>query len=120
MIGNLGNALLGIWVTAVAVLTPDLFLRRGWLVALAGLVAIGAAAFAGREGSMRWSVRASMGAGAALLALGVGRPWVSSELFAFWIELWSGLLLSVVALWGALYRPGEGNPASPSEQDGPR
>jgi hypothetical protein len=120
MIGNLGNTLLGIWVTAVAVLNPDLFLRRGWLVAFSGLVAIGAAALAGREGSMRWSVRTSMGAGLALLALGVGRPLVSSELFAFWIELWAGVLLSVVALWGALYRPGEGNPASPAKQDGSR
>ncbi|CAB4244135.1 conserved membrane protein of unknown function [Methylacidimicrobium sp. AP8] len=105
MIGNLGNTVLGIWVTAVAVLDPSLFARRAWLLALSGLIAVGAAALAGRQGAMRWSVRASQGAGLALLLLGAGRPFVPSGVFAFWIELWAGILLAVAALWAALYRP---------------
>lgn len=109
MIANLLNTLLGLWLTYAAVLDPSWAGANAWKLPLAGVIVIVLALWARASDFQKWQSSANVVLGVLLLVLAAFH-WrgAASPLVVFWGMLWPGVLVAILALWAALYRPAAG------------
>ena len=110
MIPNLINVLLGLWLAYAIMLDPHL-MESPWALVISAVVVFALALWARRSDHHPWQSTLNMVLAVVLLALGgiqYGVP--ASELVHFWGVFFAGILVSIFALWAALYRP---KPAKP-------
>lgn len=104
MIANILNTLVGLALACLTVLKP-LWIERQYLPLLVfAAVIFLLALWARRSDPARWfsSVNMVMAVLLAILAL---LPLATLPNLSFWGAFWIGVIVPVVALWGALYRP---------------
>lgn len=104
MIPNIINTLVGLALACATVLYPH-WVERQYLPLLAfAAVILVMALWARRSDSDRWfsTVNIVMAILLAVLAL---LPLPTLPNLAFWGGFWIGIIVPVVALWAALYRP---------------
>ncbi len=109
MIANLLNCMLGIWLVYVAVLDPAWGGASNWRLALAAVVVLALALWARASDHAKWQSSTNLVLGALLLIV-AGLHWRGDAppLLMFWGVFWVGILVAVLALWAALYRPASG------------
>jgi len=106
MFPNALNTAIGLLLVYAAVLQPDLAARHPWVLAAAALAMLVLAVWARRYDAVRWMSAVNAALAIALLALGVADWSVAlPRLLTFWGVFWIGLVVAVLALWAALYRP---------------
>jgi uncharacterized membrane protein YfcA len=104
MIANSYNVLLGLALVYVAVLQPSIAERRPALLLIAAVTMFVAAWVARRSDHHRWQnnvnlvLAALLGAESALRLEHVPQA-------AFWSQFSIGILIAILAMWAALYRP---------------
>lgn len=104
MIANLINTALGVALTYVAVLQPTLATRHAWLILVASVIVLAAAAWARRSDYHPWQNNMNLVLGVALAAVAVvmmTHIWP----VPVWTIFWIGICVAVLALWAALHRP---------------
>jgi hypothetical protein len=104
MIANVVNAVIGLALVYVAIITPHLLeghVVRNLVVAVVIFVL---ALLARRSDFHPWQSSTNLALALGLFALGLlqGMPY---PLLTFWGLFWVGLLVAVLSLWGALYHP---------------
>jgi hypothetical protein len=108
MIANILNTLLGLVLVYAAVLKPELVDGQPVNLLVAAFVIAGCALWARSSDRMSWFSITNIVAGAlAALLAAVQLAAKTSALVSFWGVFWIGLIVSVVALWAALYQPRE-------------
>ena len=109
MIANLLNTLLGIALVYCAVLSPGVLAGNAWGMFVAGAAVIVLALWARTADAIRWFNTTNVVLGTVLLILGALRATTELHpLLVFWSLFWVGSIVSVFALWSALYRGGVG------------
>src|SRR5215472_10660153 len=107
MIANVLNFLIGLSVSYVAIFaTPGV--TAPWILAPVGVAIVVLALIARRSDFSGWQSATNIVLGTVLLVITLinwGLP--ISPLVTFWINLWVGLTVASLALWGALYHPKE-------------
>jgi hypothetical protein len=105
MIANLVNTALGIALVYVAVLRPVMLLDNRALLA-AAIAIFALALWARRTDPARWYSNTDVSLALALLLL-ASAQWSgnAATLLMFWGVFWVGIVVAVVSLWAALYRP---------------
>lgn len=111
MIPNLINAVLGIVLVYSAVLNPALTSGRAHPLLIAGVAILLLAAWAMRSDNHPWQNTLNMLMGLLLIVLGA-LPLETYPVVTFWGVFWVGIVVAVMALWAALYRPPPGEPAA--------
>ena len=104
MIPNLYNVVLGLALVYAAILEPALTERRPSLLLVAAATMFVAAWIARRSDHHPWQNNVNLGLAALLVpesALRLG----SVPLPAFWGQFAVGVVVAILALWAALYRP---------------
>lgn len=106
MIANLLNTLLGLWLVYVTVLDPAWAGASPWKLPLVGAVVLVLALWARASDFRKWQSSVNLVLGALLLVL-AALHWRGDAppLLMFWGVFWPGILVAVLALWAALYRP---------------
>jgi sulfite exporter TauE/SafE len=104
MSANLVNVLIGLGLTYVAILQPRLLGGRPLLFAALGVLMFAAAWQARRSDHHPWQNNTNMLLALLLVVLALARV-ERFPLASFWSLFWIGLIVSVLALWAALYRP---------------
>lgn len=104
MIANLVNTVLGLVLVYVSILQPELPRGRPLLIAVAGVVMLTAAWLARRSDHHPWQNSTNMMLAALLIVFAVLRI-ERFALISFWSLFWIGMIVAVLALWAALYRP---------------
>lgn len=104
MIANLINTAIGIALVYIAILRPHLLEGRMWPVIAIGVVIGALALCARRSDSHHWQSSTNLVIALLLLVLGV-LQLLALPLVTFWGLFWAGLLVAVLSLWAALYRP---------------
>ena len=105
MIPNVLNAMLGIWLVYVAILDPA-WADRTALLGLAAVVVAACAAWARASDFAHWQSNTNIVLALVLLALAaLQAAGVVVPVLRFWGLLWIGILVAILALWAALYRP---------------
>ena len=104
MIANIVNTLLGLVLVYVAVLQPELVSGRPLLTAAVGAVMFAAAWLARRSDHHPWQNNTNMLLALLLIVLAMARV-ERFALVSFWSLFWIGMIVAVLALWAALYRP---------------
>lgn len=105
MIPNVVNAMLGVWLAYVAILDAA-WADRTLLLGLAAIAIVACALWARATDFGHWQSSTNIVLAlvllviAALQAAGLALP-----LLRFWSLLWVGILVSILSLWAALYRP---------------
>lgn len=114
MIPGYLNTFLSIVLVYFAVLHLSALEEHVWLIPAAGIAIIALALWSRAGDLMKWFSTVNILLGLMLLAFGIWH-WVTpfADLFAFWFVFWTGVLVGVVALWGAIYRPRAGQPVAP-------
>ncbi len=109
MIANLLNTLLGLWLVYVAVLDPAWASANAWKLPLAGVIVLLLALWARASDFRKWQSSANFVLGVLLVVL-AALHWLDAapRLVMFWGVFWPGILVAVLALWAALYRPADG------------
>lgn len=109
MMGAISNGLatlIGLWLSYAAVLDLGRLRGAAWTVYLAALAAAALALLARRGDFARWPGTTELvAAGVAAATLALFQAGVLNHLVAFWLVFFSGNVISVLALWAALYRP---------------
>lgn len=105
MIPNVLNAMLGIGLVYIAILDAALADRTG-LLGLAALVIAACAWWARASDFAHWQSNTNIVLALILLIIaGLQAAGITLPLLRFWSLLWVGILVAVLALWAALYRP---------------
>lgn len=107
MLPNIVNTLIGIFLVYVAVLNPELVAGRGYALVAAGVVVLVLAALAVRSDHHPWQNIVNALMALLLVLLGV-LPLNTYPIVTFWGLFWAGIVVAVMALWAALYRPAPG------------
>lgn len=106
MVANLINALVGLIMVYAAVLDPRLVAPNTVTLFFLGLVILGLAIWARMTDAAGWFSQTNIVLGFCVIALaGLQHMNLTVPLMDFWGTFWSGLIVSVVAFWAALYRP---------------
>ena len=106
MIANLLNGVLGVWLVYVAVLDPDWAGANWWRLPLAAILVLVLALWARSSDFRKWQSSVNLVLGALLLILsGLRITAMARPLLMFWGIFWSGILVAIMSLWAALYRP---------------
>jgi len=113
MIANLLNTLVGLWLVWEAVLDPA-WTQNTWKLPVAGVLVLLLALWARASDYRKWQSTVNLAFGVALLILAV-LHWSGAvtPLEMFWGVFWPGILVAVLALWAALYRPGSAAGGAP-------
>lgn len=106
MIPGVLNTLIGLALVYVSILHLALVEGRGWQVLVAGVAIVVLALWARRGDAMRWFSTTTIVLGVCLFGFGI-LQWTTSiaDLFVFWFVFFDGILVAVLSLWAALYRP---------------
>lgn len=111
MLANLTNTLIGLVMVYAAVLQPQLVAPNTVTLFFVGLMILGLAIWARMTDSASWFSQTNIVLGFCVFALaGLQRMNLTGSLVDFWGVFWCGLIVSVVALWAALYRPSRSSP----------
>ena len=106
MIANLLNGIMGIWLVYVAVLDPAWAGANRWRLPLAAVLVLVLALRARASDFRKWQSSVNLVLGVLLLILsGLHAKGIAPPLLMFWGIFWPGILVAVMALWAALYRP---------------
>lgn len=105
MIANAVNAMLGIGLVYLAVLQPSVLAATPWILLGVGVAVIGLALVASRSDFLNWPSNTILVIGVLLIGSPLLRAQLSSWVFTFWGVFWAGLIIALMALWAALYRP---------------
>ncbi len=117
MIANMLNALLGIWLTYVAVLKPAFANEPNWHLPAMAITVIVLAAAARASEYLTWVSTTNILVGVVLLALAALRHvQMAPDLLMFWGVFWAGIFIAVLALWAALYRPRNASGLEPTQR----
>jgi hypothetical protein len=107
MLANLTNTLIGLAMVYAAVLEPRFVAPNTVMLFFVGLVVLALATWARMTDSASWFSRTNIVLGFCVIALAALQQMkLTGPLADFWGVFWCGLMVSVVALWAALYRPG--------------
>lgn len=104
MSANLVNVFVGLALIYVAILQPMLLGGRPLLFAAVGVLMFVAAWLARRSDHHPWQNNTNMMLALLLVVLALVRV-ERFPLASFWSVFWIGLIVAVLALWAALYRP---------------
>lgn len=110
MLPNIVNTLFGLFLVYAAVLNPALLAGRPYLTIGGGILILILAALAMRSDHHPWQNTINMLMGLSLVVLGI-LPLATYPIVTFWGVFWVGIVVAVLALWAALYRPAPGMPA---------
>jgi hypothetical protein len=106
MIANLVSTLIGVALVYAAVLDPPLIGGDTITLFIAGFAVIGLALWARTSDSAGWFSSTNMAAGLGMVMIAALQAMkLAAPLMTFWGVFWAGLIVAVVALWSALYRP---------------
>ena len=115
MIANLVNTVVGIVMVYAAVLKPSLVQGVPVNLLAASIVIVGCAAWARTSDRMSWFSLTNIVAGAIAVILAAAQMVMdTAALVSFWGVFWIGLIVSVTALWAALYRQSSAKLTKPS------
>jgi predicted ferric reductase len=105
MMANLLNTLLGIGLVYAIILNPDL-IGSPWRVVVIAIVIFALALWSRRTDYDPWQSSTNIVLALLLLLIGLSKfsPYIS-PLVNFWGIFWIGILLAILALWAAIYRP---------------
>lgn len=100
------NTIIGLALVYVSVLHLSFVEGRGWHVLVAAAAIIILALWARGGDAMKWFSTTTIVLGVCLLLFGI-LQWTTSiaHLFVFWFVFFDGILVAVLSLWAALYRP---------------
>lgn len=106
IIANILNTLLGLGLVYVAILDINVLAGRIWPMALLSGVVFVLALFSRRHDVEGWQSATTMvvSVGLLIIALVQHQPW---QYLTFWGLFWVGILVSTLALWGAIQKPFE-------------
>ena len=105
-ISNLVATALGLWPSYAAVLDLGRLRDGAWDVYAAAVVAVVLGLLSRRRDFARWPGSTEIVAAlAAIATLALFHAGVLNGLVAFWLVFFAGNVISVLALWAALYRP---------------
>lgn len=106
MIPGILNTLIGLALVYVSVLHLALVEGRVWHLVIAGAAIVVLALWARRGDAMEWFSTTTIVLGVCLFLFGI-LEWMApvAHLFAFWTVFSDGIVVAVVSLWAALYRP---------------
>ncbi len=104
MSANLLNVFIGLTLIYVAILQPRLLGGRPLLFAAIGVLMFVVAWLARRSDHHPWQNNTNMLLALLLIVLALARV-EQFPLASFWSVFWIGLIVAVLALWAALYRP---------------
>ncbi|MGH8042013.1 MAG: hypothetical protein ACREPN_08220 [Rudaea sp.] len=106
------NTLIGLALVYLSVLHLALIEGRVWHLLVAAVAIIVLSLWSRRGDAMKWFSTTTIVLGVLLLGFAIAQ-WTTpiAHLFAFWCVFFDGILVAVLALWAALYRPGP-RPAS--------
>jgi len=110
MSANIVNVFIGLALIYVAILQPGVLGRWPLLFAAVGVLTFVAAWLARRSDHHPWQNNTNMVLALLLVVLALARI-DRFPLASFWSVFWIGLIVAVLALWAAIYRP---NTAAPS------
>jgi len=106
MVANIVNTLIGIVLVYAAVLKTNLVEAQPVNLLVASILIVGCALWARTSDAMGWFSATNVAMGVAMAVLAALQFMSRTpELFTFWGVFWVGLIVAVVALWAALYRP---------------
>ena len=106
MIANGLNAILGLWLVYVAVLDAAWASTNDWSLPVAGVLVVALAIWAQVSDHRKWQSSVNVVLGVVLLILGaLHAAGAAPPLLMFWGVFWPGVLVAILALWAALYRP---------------
>jgi hypothetical protein len=104
MSANLVNVFIGLALIYVAILQPAFLGGRSLLFAAVGVLMFTTAWLARRSDHHPWQNNTNMLLALLLIVLALARV-ERFPLALFWSVFWIGLIVAVLALWAALYRP---------------
>ncbi len=104
MIPQIINVVLGIALTYIAILQPEIVQGRGRLVLAAAAVIVVCALWSRPGSTQRWFHDVTILCGVGLAALAIERVARLSDV-SFWALFWVGTIVAVLQLWAILYRP---------------
>ncbi len=106
MIPGILNTLIGLALVYFSVLHLALIEGRVWHLVIAGGVIVMLALWSRRHDAMQWFSTTIIVLGGLLLLFGI-LQWTTAiaHLINFWFIFFDGILIAVLSLWAALYRP---------------
>ena len=104
IVANILNTLLGLGMVYIAILDLGVLAGKIWPMAVLAVVVFVLALFSRRHDVETWQSSTTMVVSVGLLglALVLHQPW---QYFTFWGLFWVGILVSTLALWGAIQGP---------------
>ncbi len=99
------NALLGLWLAYAAILRPSMLSDSHWPVTLIGVAILVLGLLARPGARLKWASTTDVALGAILAAAALAGVVAGSAAFGFWVVLWAGIVVAIVSLWSAIYRP---------------
>ncbi|MBX3689040.1 hypothetical protein [Dokdonella sp.] len=106
MIPGILNTLLSFALVYLSILDLPMLKQNPWTIVVAGVLIIALAIWSRAGDLLKWFTTVTILLGAMLVAFGIWNltsPF--ADLFVFWFVFWTGILVGVLALWSALYRP---------------
>lgn len=119
MIPGYLNSFIAIVLVYLSVLRLSVLETHQWTIPVAGAIIVVLALWSRAGDMMKWFSTVNVLLGLMLVAFGVWQ-WLSpfAHLFVFWFVFWTGVLVGVVALWAAVYRPGSPRSRAPEALTG--
>jgi hypothetical protein len=105
MIAHLLNTLLGLWLAYAAILDPSLLSGSRRPMAIVGVAVLVLGLLARPSDYLKWAGNTDVVLGAILAAAALTGVVAGFGAFGFWIVLWTGIIVAIVSLWSAIYRP---------------
>ncbi len=93
------------WLVWAAILDPALESASRWPMAIAGAAIIVLGLLARPSERLKWAGTTDVVLGAILTVDALAGVFMDSAALGFWMVLWLGVIVAVVSLWSALYRP---------------
>ncbi len=106
MIPGILNTLIGLALVYLSIFHLALVEAGRWQIVAIGIAIIVLAIWSRRGDAVSWFSTTNIVLGASLLLFGL-LQWTTAiaDLFTFWFVFFDGILVAVLSLWAALYRP---------------
>jgi len=105
MIPNLANTFIGLLLIYAAVLNPSLLAGRFLPLLIVAVAVLSMAIWARRSDDHPWYSNVNITMAVLLAVTAFLIPLNIRVNLAFWGPFWIGIIVAIVALWAALYRP---------------